>query len=144
MQLVFDNTVPPAAVLAAVQGSLSGLRVWLDDDLVDRAAPKGWVHVTTAFQANVLVDTGAVVELSLDNDLGDDERYGQGKAVIDFICERQMVDGRDLWPREGLALHTANSAARQSMTLTVMRFAPEVCSVEQGYTPGGKPRFSFS
>ena len=34
------------------------LRVWLDDDLVDRAAPDGWMQVTTAREAIELLLTG--------------------------------------------------------------------------------------
>lgn len=64
------------------------IRLWLDDDLVDRAAPEGWVHVTTAWQAIEALETGRVVELSLDHDLGDDERYGRGTDVVDFIAEQ--------------------------------------------------------
>ncbi|MGA2320292.1 MAG: hypothetical protein ABSG95_06060 [Solirubrobacteraceae bacterium] len=40
------------------------IRVWLDDDLVDRAAPVGWVHVTTSQEAIDLLDTGNVVEVT--------------------------------------------------------------------------------
>ena len=32
------------------------LRVWLDDDLVDRRAPEGWIHVTTAWEAIELLN----------------------------------------------------------------------------------------
>src|SRR5437899_2197965 len=53
------------------------VRLWLDDDLVDRAAPPGWTHVTTAHEAIDLLDTERVVELSLDHDLGDDKLNGR-------------------------------------------------------------------
>ena len=79
------------------------LRVWLDDDLVDRAAPEGWIHVTTAWDAIDLLKTRRVVELSLDHDLSDDERFGRGVDVVDFIAEQQEVHGRDLWPRDGIS-----------------------------------------
>ena len=45
------------------------LRVWLDDDLVDRAAPEGWIHLISAREVAFLLLTGRVVELSLDHDL---------------------------------------------------------------------------
>jgi hypothetical protein len=62
------------------------LRVWLDDDLEDRAAPEGWTHVTTAADAIALLDAGDVVEVSLDHDLGHDERHepptdGDGREI---------------------------------------------------------------
>src|SRR5664279_2370966 len=44
--------------------------------------PSGWTHVTTVKQATDLLDTGRVVELSLDHDLGDDERFGRGIEVV--------------------------------------------------------------
>jgi hypothetical protein len=37
------------------------LRVWPDDLLEDRAAPGGWIHVTTAPAAIALLATGRVV-----------------------------------------------------------------------------------
>ncbi len=43
------------------------LRVWLDDLLVDRAAPEGWIHVTTVPTAIALLHTGRVVALSFDS-----------------------------------------------------------------------------
>jgi hypothetical protein len=83
------------------QGPLADLRVWLDDDLEDRAAPEGWIHVTTAWEVIDLLRTGRVVELSLDHDLGDDEKNGRGTDVVDFIAEQQEVHSRILWPRDG-------------------------------------------
>lgn len=38
------------------------LRVWLDDDVDNRAAPDGWVHVITAREACMLLVTGRVTE----------------------------------------------------------------------------------
>jgi hypothetical protein len=95
------------------QGGLvpdSELRVWLDDLLDDRAAPEGRIHVTSAGAAIALLDTGWVVELSLDHDLGDDEAAGKGVHVIDHLAERQVLEGRDLWPRDGITIHSANAA----------------------------------
>lgn len=71
------------------------LRVWLDDLLDDRAAPPGWVDVTTAHAAIALIDRGDVIELSLDHDLGDDDLAGKGVHVVDHIAEQQVVAGRD-------------------------------------------------
>src|SRR3954464_2719878 len=101
----------------------SKIRLWLDDDLVDRAAPSGWTHVTTTAQAIELVDSGRVIELSLDHDLGDDERYGRGIDVVDFIVEQQEINGRDLWPADGITLHTANPYGRDAMTRAIRRYA---------------------
>jgi len=79
--------------------------------------PEDWTHVVTAWEAIELLDTGRVVELSLDHDLGDDERHGTGSTVVDWIAEQRGVHGRDLWPRDGITLHTANpSGARADGT----------------------------
>ena len=63
------------------------IRLWLDDDLVDRAPTAGWVQVTTAWEANALLGSGRVVELSLGHDLGDDEKDGTGMSVVRWLEE---------------------------------------------------------
>jgi hypothetical protein len=47
------------------------MKVYLDDE---RQAPDGWVRVFWPDEVIALLQTGAVRELSLDHDLGDDER----------------------------------------------------------------------
>ena len=120
------------------------LRVWLDDDLVDRAAPEGWIHVVTAWEAIELLDTGRVVELSLDHDLGDDDRNGTGSTVVDWIAEQRGVHGRDLWPRDGITLHTANPAGRERMARAIRHEAGRLHEVVEVITAGGKSRFTFN
>lgn len=119
------------------------LRVWLDDLLDDRAAPDGWVHVTTAPAAIALVATGRVIELSLDHDLGDDEVAGRGVDVVDFLAEQQVVEGRDLWPCDGITIHSANPAGRGHMARAIERYAAELYRVRRVTTASGKPRFEF-
>jgi hypothetical protein len=119
------------------------LRVWLDDLLDDRAAPPGWLHVTTAPAAISLIDRGHVIELSLDHDLGDDEAAGKGVHVIDYIAEQQVLAGRDLWPRDGITIHSANAAGRDQMARAIERYAAELHTVRRTITPSGKPRFTF-
>jgi hypothetical protein len=119
------------------------LRVWLDDLLDDRAAPPGWVHVTTAPAAIALIDRGDVVELSLDHDLGDDDVAGKGVHVVDHIAEQQVVEGRDLWPRDGITIHSANAAGRDQMARAIERYAGELYDVRRTTTATGKPRFTF-
>lgn len=119
------------------------LRLWLDDDLVDRAAPDGWVHVTTAKEAIDVLDTGKVVEMSLDHDLGDDKVYGRGIDVVIWIAEQQEVNGRTLWPRDGLIIHSANAAGRDAMLQVAENYASKVMRVHRSWTPGGKPKLLF-
>src|SRR5687768_5286144 len=99
------------------------IRLWLDDDLIDRAAPNGWEHVTTAAAAIEQLESGNVVELSLDHDLGDDERFGRGIDVVDFLAEQQELHDRRLWPRDGITLHTANPSGRDTMARAIRRYA---------------------
>ncbi len=119
------------------------LRVWLDDLLDDRAAPRGWVQVTTAPAAIALLESRRVVELSLDHDLGEDELAGKGIHVVDHIAERQVVDGQDLWPRDGITLHTANAAGRDQMARAIERYAGQLHTVHRRPTANGQPRFEF-
>jgi hypothetical protein len=118
------------------------LRVRLDDDLADRPASAGWVHVTSAQDAIALIGTGRVVALELDHDLGDDERYGKGIHVLDYLAERQMNAGEDLWPREGILLHSANSSAVAQMGRLIERYASELHRVRR-VLDSGQPRFDF-
>jgi hypothetical protein len=101
------------------------IRVWLDDDVQSsrRIAPDGWIQAVTAWQANELLDSGRVVELSLDHDLGDDAAFGRGVDVVQFIVDQQMMHARDLWPRDGITLHTANAQGRDTMQLQILRYA---------------------
>lgn len=119
------------------------LRVWLDDLLEDRAAPEGWIQVTTAPAAIALLKTGHVIELSLDHDLGDDEMAGKGIHVIDHIAEQQIREGRDLWPRAGITIHSANPAGVAQMARAIERYASELHRVHRTTTSSGKPCFKF-
>jgi hypothetical protein len=119
------------------------IRLWLDDDLVERRAPEGWTQVTTAWDAIELLRTGRVVELSLDHDLSDDQRFGRGGDVIDFIAHQQEVYGKDFWPRDGISLHTANPAGRDTMAKTIRRYAERAGYRVHESRAGGQPHFAF-
>ena len=123
------------------------LRIWLDDDPVDREAPEGWIHVRSVREACFALLTGRVVELSLDNDLDNPEgwenTFGTGYQVIDFLEEQQEVAGRTLWPRDGIVLHTANSQGRERMARSFEPLKRKAdLAVKEERTPGGKPRFT--
>ena len=119
------------------------LRVWLDDDLADREAPEGWVHLVTAREVCFLLLTGRVVELSLDHDLSDDTRFGKGSHVIDFLDDQHGTFGRSLWPRDGITLHTGNSYGRDAMASAIETQAGKYLDVVKSMTPGTKPHFDF-
>ena len=150
-----EDSIPPyrSAITDALGRAIPDegpLRVWLDDDVVERAAPEGWVHVITAREACFLLATGRVAELSLDHDIGalegggDDPRFGNGHQVIDYLDEQAGVHGRHLWPTEVLQLHTANPAQRDSMARALLTAARRHDIEVLELTPAGtKRRFGF-
>ncbi|MCU6499575.1 hypothetical protein LPN04_17410 [Rugamonas sp. A1-17] len=97
------------------------MRVFLDDE---RATPDGWVRVYWPSEAITLLETGAVDELSLDHDLGDDER-GTGYDVVLWIEEAVALRG---FRSPKITVHSANSSAREKMVAgirTIERIAAE-------------------
>ncbi len=84
------------------------MRVFLDDE---RAAPQGWVRVAWPSEVIALLETGGVEVLSLDHDLGDDER-GTGYDVILWIEEAVVVRG---FRPPRMMVHSANASAREKM-----------------------------
>lgn len=84
------------------------MRVFLDDE---RATPAGWVRAYWPDEVIALLETGEVVELSLDHDLGDDER-GTGYAVVLWIEESVAMRG---FKPPKIHVHSANSSAREKM-----------------------------
>tara|TARA_Y100000034_G_C6752599_1_gene334690 strand:+ start:395 stop:715 length:321 start_codon:yes stop_codon:yes gene_type:complete len=84
------------------------LYVWLDDE---RPAPPGWVHCRWPDEVIRLLKAGAVAAVSLDHDLGDDER-GTGYDVVLWIEQALVTEG--VTPPE-IRIHTANPAARRRM-----------------------------
>ena len=84
------------------------MKIFLDDE---REAPEGWVHVRWPDEAIELLKIGNVTDVSLDHDLGDDER-GTGYDVILWIEE--VVATRGFNP-PNIRVHSANSSARLKM-----------------------------
>jgi len=84
------------------------MKVFLDDE---RITPDGWTRVYWPDEAIALLETGQVTEISLDHDLGDDQR-GTGYDVVLWIEEAVMTHGF-IPPK--IAVHSANASARQKM-----------------------------
>ena len=84
------------------------MKLYLDDE---REAPEGWVRVRWPEEAIELLKTGQVTDLSLDHDLGDDER-GTGYDVVLWI-EEAVATGAFVPPR--MVVHSANAPARAKM-----------------------------
>lgn len=89
------------------------LKVYLDDE---RIAPEGWVQVRWPDEAIKLLQTGSVSHLSLDHDLGDDQR-GTGYDVLLWI-EQEVVLSKFI-PPSNIKVHSANPAARKRMLVAI-------------------------
>lgn len=88
------------------------MKVYLDDM---RPAPPGWTLVRWPAEAIALLEAGDVEEISLDHDLGDDER-GTGYQVLLWIEE--AVANRGFRPPL-MRVHSANSSARHKMEAAI-------------------------
>lgn len=95
------------------------MKVYLDDE---RATPVGWTRLYWPDEAIDLLLTGTVEVISLDHDLGDDQR-GTGYDVVKWI-EEQVVTAGFVPPI--IRVHSANVSARKKMELgirSIERFA---------------------
>lgn len=88
------------------------IKIYLDDE---RTTPEGWVRVYWPVEAIALLKQGGVSEISLDHDLGDDER-GTGYDVVLWI--EQAVATESFIPPK-IKVHSANSSAREKMELGI-------------------------
>ncbi len=84
------------------------MKIYLDDE---RNTPEGWVRVYWPEEAIELLKSGKVCEISLDHDLGDDER-GTGYDVVLWIEEQVALHG---FVPPKIAVHSANVSARNKM-----------------------------
>lgn len=88
------------------------MKVYLDDE---RPIPDEWIGACWPEEAIRLLETGHVTHLSLDHDLGDDER-GTGYDVILWIEEAVATRG---FTPPGIVVHSANPSARIKMELGI-------------------------
>jgi hypothetical protein len=84
------------------------MKVYLDDE---RATPDGWTRVYWPSEAVELLKSGRVTEISLDHDLGNDER-GTGYDVVLWIEEQVVLHG---FVPPKMSVHSANVSARTKM-----------------------------
>lgn len=88
------------------------MKVYLNDE---RSTPEGWTRVYWPAEAIELLRTGEVEEISLDHDLGDDDR-GTGYDVVKWI-EEQVATANFVPPK--IKVHSANISAREKMELGI-------------------------
>lgn len=84
------------------------MKIFLDDL---RTTPKGWIGVKWPSEVIEYLKTNQVEELSLDHDLGDDNK-GTGYDVILWI-EKEVYLNNFIPPI--IYIHTSNSSARIKM-----------------------------
>lgn len=84
------------------------MKIYLDDL---RTPPVGWVLAKWPAEVIALLKTGIVNEVSLDHDLGDDDR-GTGYDVITWIEEAVVTYG---FKPPKIKVHSANPSARIKM-----------------------------
>ena len=87
---------------------MSGIKIYLDDL---RPTPDGWVRAYWPEDVYRLLETNEVDIVSLDHDLGDDER-GTGYDVVTYIEEKVVNDG---YEPPTIRVHSANTSARIKM-----------------------------
>lgn len=84
------------------------MKIYLDDE---RTTPDGWHRVYWPDEAIALLKTGSVTEISLDHDLGDDDRDA-GYDVVLWIEEQVALHG---FVPPAMKVHSPNVSARTKM-----------------------------
>lgn len=100
------------------------MKVYLDDE---RIAPEGWVQARWPDEVIDFLLTEVVSHLSLDHDLGDDQR-GTGYDVLIWI-ERELVLNQRV-PPQHINVHSANPAARVRMVAAIEAISRRSKSME--------------
>ncbi|WP_019938420.1 cyclic-phosphate processing receiver domain-containing protein [Bordetella sp. FB-8] len=88
------------------------MKVFLDDE---RQAPEGWVSARWREETIALFETGTVTQISLDHDLGDDER---GTSYDMLLWIEDAVFMRKFSP-SSITIHSANAPAQIKMLSAV-------------------------
>jgi NAD+-processing family protein with receiver domain len=98
------------------------MRLWLDD------VREPWKHgfiasewARTADEAIAALKTGEVTFASLDHDLSIDDTLGTPKGEktgYDVVC---WMEESDVWPRDGVVVHSMNPAGRSRMQAVIDR-----------------------
>jgi len=95
-------------VASQATSKIEEMRVFLDDE---RATPSGWIRAYWPDEVTALLKHGGITELSLDHDLGNDQR-GTGCDVVVWVEEAVALRGF-VPPR--MIVHSANTSALSKM-----------------------------
>jgi hypothetical protein len=98
------------------------MKLWLDDvrDPI-RHGYAGFVWVKTAREAIEQLQTGEVTFASLDHDLSAQATMGNWRGQLtgyEVVC---WMERNDVWPRDGVAVHSMNPAGRKRMEAVIQR-----------------------
>lgn len=99
------------------------MKIFLDDV---RDAPEGWVQARWPDEVIEHLKTGKVTHISLDHDLGDDER-GTGYDVLLWIEEQVVTE--EFEPPQ-MTIHSANVSAWIKMDMAITQI--EMYARERG------------
>lgn len=91
------------------------MNVYLDDE---RPTPPGYVHARWPKDVINLLKTNSIEILSLDHDLGDDQR-GTGYDVLLWLEQEVVTKG--FQPPKTIVVHSANVSARQKMESAIRK-----------------------
>lgn len=84
------------------------MKIYLDDE---RQTPPGWVRCYWPDEVIELLKNNTVTELSLDHDLGDDQR-GTGYDVLVWLEEQVILHN---YPIPAITVHSSNPSAKRKM-----------------------------
>ncbi len=90
------------------------MKIYIDDE---RSTPGGWVRVYWPDEAIKLLKSGDATEISLDHDLGDDDR-GTGYDVLLWVEGQVTLHG---FVPPLMKVHSANVSARTKMIIITYR-----------------------
>ena len=92
--------------------------LYLDDDLVYRPTPSGYVRAVTVAEAIAVMKAHHVRIAELDHDLGEGEP--EGYRFVDWMAEHNN------WPSQEIIVHSQNGAGAERMCGTIERYAPHL------------------
>lgn len=91
------------------------MKVWLDD--LREPPGEDWVHVRTVTEAQIVLRSKKVEDLSLDHDLGN-QPDGDAIKLVLWMAEE------DVWPKNRPTIHSRNPVGRENMNAVIERYGP--------------------
>lgn len=99
------------------------MKLWLDDirrlPRLKPGAASDWVLAHSVNEAIEIMKSGEVTFASLDHDLGlYYDQGGNGIKLLDWMAEN------NIWPTDGISVHSANPVGVKQMIALIDRYAP--------------------